>query len=250
MQRLQRGGLGPRVLSCYLPLHHQANTLGGGAIGSSSRRCSIEVVAQNGTFATTVKGSRGNATLRASAWTTRTLPSSENISLRRRNQYGSYSTATTRPATLASWRVSIPPPAPSSTTRSFLPTPDSATIRRAVRLSSRKFWPSSRRIRRRSPFHSSRGYFASCFSYRPSLRRIFRDHPPSSACLLSKSDTGKAGRDPGRRYDWRSSGGKRYVERWFGRNSALERCLPESQRSPARQLLPEKGARLASRAAS
>jgi hypothetical protein len=95
----------------------------------------------------------------------------------------------TRPATLASWRVSIPPPAPSSTTRLSLPTPDSATIRRAIRLSLRKFWPSSRQLLRRSSPHFSLPRPASGFVCRPSLRCNFPDHPSSSACLYSIGDT-------------------------------------------------------------
>ena len=66
VQSLQRGWLLSRVLQGYLLLHHQVNTLGG-VVGSSRSRCSIDVVAQNGMFATIVNGSSGNSAFRVSS---------------------------------------------------------------------------------------------------------------------------------------------------------------------------------------
>lgn len=68
-----------------------------------------------------------------------TRPFAAKLCSRRETQNGSYSTATTFRALLASERVNIPEPAPSSTTRSLYLTPASSTILLAVFSRLRKF---------------------------------------------------------------------------------------------------------------
>ena len=168
----------------------------GGRVGSSRSLWRMAVPMWKGTFATTLKASSGKSTERASPATTSTFLSVAKLCFRRAAKKASYSTATTLRTFFESGRVSIPAPAPNSTTRSLSVTPASLTTFSAMRSSSRKFWPNSRRLSR-CCWSQTRRPRATARLELPLPRRLSAGdirQSPSTPHALIVDCNGKAGR--------------------------------------------------------